>query len=281
MPPTHNDDYYSDTTTLIKDPTINSSFDIISEEEQTAHYQHRRCGALGDCLGWNSPIDHEAVQRIQLLRRVMLIVLGQLSVVAVMCSIVLFVPQVRDFILDNIVSNSWLFWVMFITAIIFEFGSLIVLFLVRKKFPVNFIVLLVFTISTGYFVAISVSLYSIQIVLEAVIITAIIVVSVVLYTLISRADFKILGAFLFFGLLAFIIWGNFYFLLWIFGEYTYWLNQIYCLIGVHIFTLYIMFDVSRLVHIHPPEEYILAAVSLYLDIINLFLMLLALLGGRR
>ena len=129
-------------------PNNDISYDIVNEESQ---HHHRKCGALGDCLGWNNPHNHEAVKRNQLIRRVMLIVFAQLLCVSIMSSIVLFVPPIRDFVAENNTTGSWFFWVAFITAIIFEFGSLIALFVVRKKFPLNMIVLFVFTISTGNF----------------------------------------------------------------------------------------------------------------------------------
>lgn len=44
--------------------------------------------------------------------------------------------------------------------------------------------------------------------------------------------------------------------------------------GVLLFCGFIIYDIHSLMHTLSPEEYVLAAISLYLDIINLFLHLL-------
>ena len=51
--------------------------------------------------------------------------------------------------------------------------------------------------------------------------------------------------------------------------------------GAIVFSLFIVFDTHMMMHKLSPEEYILAAINLYLDILNLFLHILRLLGDRR
>ena len=51
--------------------------------------------------------------------------------------------------------------------------------------------------------------------------------------------------------------------------------------GAILFSLFIIFDTHMIMHKVSPEEYIHASVNLYLDIINLFLHLLRLLGERK
>merc|ERR1712137_670187 len=70
-----------------------------------------KCGALGNCLGCNQPVDHEEVRRNTLIRRVMSVLFVQIVLIAVFV----------------------------------EFVSLFILFCVRRKFPLNLIVLFVFT----------------------------------------------------------------------------------------------------------------------------------------
>ncbi len=48
-----------------------------------------------------------------------------------------------------------------------------------------------------------------------------------------------------------------------------------------LFCGYIVFDTHMLMERHSLDEYVWASVSLYLDIINLFLQILRLLGDRR
>ena len=51
--------------------------------------------------------------------------------------------------------------------------------------------------------------------------------------------------------------------------------------GAVLFSLFIIFDTHMIMHKVSPEEYIHASVNLYLDIINLFLHILRLLGERK
>ena len=51
--------------------------------------------------------------------------------------------------------------------------------------------------------------------------------------------------------------------------------------GALLFSLFIVFDTYMMMHKLSPEEYMLAAINLYLDILNLFLHILRILGDRR
>lgn len=51
--------------------------------------------------------------------------------------------------------------------------------------------------------------------------------------------------------------------------------------GSILFSLFIIFDTHMIMHKVSPEDYIHASVNLYLDIINLFLHILRLIGDRR
>jgi len=48
--------------------------------------------------------------------------------------------------------------------------------------------------------------------------------------------------------------------------------------GAGLFCLFIVFDTHMIMKRISPEEYILAAINLYLDIINLFLEILRIMG---
>lgn len=51
--------------------------------------------------------------------------------------------------------------------------------------------------------------------------------------------------------------------------------------GAMLFALFIIYDTHMLMHVLSPEEYILAAINIYLDIINLFLHILRALAAAR
>lgn len=150
-------------------------------------YEERpdRCGALGDCLGWNSPESAFEANRNQLIRRVMTIVFLQLVVVAGECAFFYGVSSVRAFIQDA--------WWMLLIAIVFEFVTLFILFCVRKKTPLNLIVLFFFTISTGYMIASVIAFYNVGTIIEAAVICMVLVGTLMIYTLVNRTSVKWLG----------------------------------------------------------------------------------------
>lgn len=53
---------------------------------------------------------------------------------------------------------------------------------------------------------------------------------------------------------------------------------IFAICGALIFCLFVLYDTSRLIYSYSEDEYILAAIELYLDIVNLFLYLLRFFG---
>jgi hypothetical protein len=61
---------------------------------------------------------------------------------------------------------------------------------------------------------------------------------------------------------------------------------VYASIGAFIFSCYIIFDTQLMMggghrYALDPEEYIFASLNLYLDIINLFLFILQIIGNAR
>jgi len=107
-------------------------------------------------------------------------------------------------------------------------------------------------------------------------ITAIIFFSLTAFTMQSKWDFSFLGAGLGVALMCLFLWGIG---LSIFGGGAN-IMYLYSLAGAVIFSLYIVFDTWLITQKFGPDDYIIAAISLYLDIINLFLFILSLLRSN-
>ena len=97
-----------------------------------------------------------------------------------------------------------------------------------------------------------------------------------LYAWISRRDFSAWGSFLVVGLWVLIGTSvlNMFFRnqtagLWIAG------------VGVLLFSGLLVFDTWRLRNVYGPDDYVMAAVNIYLDLLNMFVAILSLLGGGR
>ena len=61
---------------------------------------------------------------------------------------------------------------------------------------------------------------------------------------------------------------------------NYYLIFLYCLLGALVFTLYIVYDTILIRDEFDIDDYIFAALTLYFDIIRLFILILRLLGSR-
>lgn len=142
-----------------------------------------------------------------------------------------------------------------------------------QKHPVNFILLGVFTVALAAAVGLTCAYTSGKVILEAVILTAVVVVSLTLYTFWAAKrgyDFNFLGPFLFGAIIVLMVFGFIQIFLPL-GKIS---EMIYGCLASVIFCGYIVYDTDNLIKRYTYDDYIWASVSLYLDIINLFLSLL-------
>lgn len=146
----------------------------------------------------------------------------------------------------------------------------------RKSFPNNFVLLFAFTACESYMLGAVSSLYTTSSVLQALIITAAVTFGLTLYTFRSKRDFSRLGSGLFAALMVFLVAGLLRFMF----PYSAVVETVYAAIGALIFCGFIVYDTSIILTKLGTDEYILGAITLYLDIINLFLMILQLFGRR-
>lgn len=153
---------------------------------------------------------------------------------------------------------------------------------VRRKTPHNFIFLGMFTLAEGFMLGCVVSTYDVDEVLMAVGICAAVVFALTLFAFQSKFDFTAWGGALIAILMIFILFG----FICIFLPKTRILYLVYASIGAVIFSLYIVYDTQIMLggkhkYALSPEEYVFAALNLYLDIINLFLYILQIIGLSR
>ena len=97
----------------------------------------------------------------------------------------------------------------------------------------------------------------------------------------SRIDFTAMGGILLVGFLILLIIS----IVAIFVRNKI-LSIVYASIGAFLFSCYIIFDTQLMMggkhkYALDPEEYIFAALNLYLDVINLFMFILNIIGSSR
>ncbi len=165
----------------------------------------------------------------------------------------------------------------YIIFIILQFAVIFFAFWARKKENLGIIALFSFTILTGITTAPVLLMYTGATITNAAFLTGITFAGLSFYTIRSKKDFSFMGGMLTTGLIILIVGG----LLNAFLFKSTGFSFLYSAAGVFLFSGFIIYDTFNILNRYPTDEYISATLSLYLDILNLFLMLLHLLGGSR
>lgn len=206
--------------------------------------------------------------RWSFIRKVYSIITFQLLLTVAVASVVVFVPPIPRFFVS---STPGL--VLYIVLLFIPLITLCPLYYYHKKHPLNYFLLLLFTVTSAFPVGLACAFVSGKVILEAVILTTVVVFSLTLYTFWAARrghDFSFLGPFLFAALLVLIVFA-FIQILFPLGKLS---HMIYGCLAAIVFSGYIVYDTDNLIKRYSYDEYIWASVSLYLDVINLFLSLL-------
>ncbi|XP_062021262.1 protein LIFEGUARD 4-like [Rosa rugosa] len=167
---------------------------------------------------------------------------------------------------------------------LFFFEVLVALLFYATKHPVNNLLIGLFTICLGLMVGVVGHLMNWKtekVILEAWGLTTMIFISLTLYTFWAARrghDFGFLGPFLFADLVVLLGFGliqlssSFYFSPCGMGKIS---RMIYGIVGCIIFCYYIVYDTDKLIKRHHYDDYMLAAIELYLDAIYLFSSMIA------
>ena len=109
--------------------------------------------------------------------------------------------------------------------------------------------------------------------------TAGITVALTLYALTTKTDFTICGGMMFVISASFLMFGFLFFLM---GQA---MQLFYCTLGVILFGLYLVIDTQMICggkrYAMSQEDYVYAAIILYLDILNIFLYILQILAAHK
>ncbi|KAJ3881122.1 UPF0005-domain-containing protein [Lentinula edodes] len=170
-----------------------------------------------------------------------------------------------------VLNHTWSFYVPF-------FGTLInlgLLYWKRHDHPLNFVLLSTFTIMEAFTLGVTVAFFDTKIVLQALLITLGVFLGLTLFTFQSKYDFEGLGPWLFGGLVALFMTG----IVGMFIPFGQTMDLIYAAGGCLIFSGYIVYDTYLINAKLSPDEFIMGAISLYLDFINLFISILRLLNN--
>jgi FtsH-binding integral membrane protein len=195
------------------------------------------------------------------------VLITQFVVTTALIAVNLYVPTLRVF-------NHQYFWIgniMMVSSMIFFVGT----YFGARIFPLNITLLAVFTIVFGWSVGMFCSLFGAFEVITAAALTAILVVCLSGYVLVTNARFHWMGMGLglaLFGLSLTTLVTLLSSLVYEVGKW--WLFGLSGF-GATLMALFILYDTSRILHDYTTEDVIPAAITLYTDILNLFVRLLS------
>jgi modulator of FtsH protease len=167
----------------------------------------------------------------------------------------------------------------YLLAIIGSFGTLIALQFLRERSPLNLFLLYAFATFEGMLLGVILDAYIARgmgaVVANAALTTAAVALAAGTYGYTTKRDLSRMSGFLFVGLLAVIIAS----VIGIFVQLPLLYIGISAVAAV-LFTGFLVFDLNRVAQMRGATEgmTILLAVSVYLDIVNLFLALLRIFG---
>ncbi|XP_028986890.1 protein lifeguard 3-like [Betta splendens] len=222
--------------------------------------------------GWDSlSIRHAFI------RKVYLILASQLLVTTAIVAIFTFVEPVRLFVQRNQAVYWASYAVYAVTHIV-----LVCCKGPRRKFPWNIILLFIFTLALSYMSGCISSFYDTKAVFLALGVTGVVCVAVTVFCFQTKVDFtKCQGLFCVLGIVIFVL-GIITAIVLSF-KYIPWLHMLYAALGAIIFTMFLAYHTQLLIgnrkHSISPEEYVFAALSIYVDIVQIFLFLLQIIGA--
>jgi len=149
----------------------------------------------------------------------------------------------------------------------------------RRKSPHNLILLGLFTLTYGVVIGFVASQYEIKSILLAAGVTTVVCVGLTIFAFQTKYDFTMMGGALFVCSLVFFLFS----LLAIFLGPT--MQLILAGVGAMLFSVFLVYDTQIMIggkhkFALSPEEYIFAALNIYMDVIMIFLYLLQLFGDR-
>ncbi|KAG5518094.1 hypothetical protein PMAC_003280 [Pneumocystis sp. 'macacae'] len=195
--------------------------------------------------------------RMDFLRKVYSILFLQITASTIVSLILVLNTTLKTFV----IKNPWIIISSFIGNIV----TLFFLFRKRHSYPLNFYLLILFTLFESCSIGTTVSFYNSTVVLEALLITIGLFLGLTIFTWQNKYDFSSIGGYLYTGFMLLLSGG----LVFLFFPYNRVLDLAYSALGTLVFSGYILYDTSILMKHLSPEEYIIGSISLYIDIVKL------------
>ena len=175
-------------------------------------------------------------------------------------------------LLQAVAAHPWI-------SAIATFAPLLLAMRARTSFPFNIGLVFMFALAEGVFISPLIYVYGQQqpgLITQAAMLTIGAFGVLTAYAFTSRRDFSALGQFFTVGL--FVVIGGMLLNLFFKSPAA---DLALAGITVLVFSGLLVFDTWRIRNVYGPDDYVMATVQIYLDLLNLFLAILRILGGRR
>ncbi|XP_058602798.1 protein lifeguard 1-like isoform X2 [Onychostoma macrolepis] len=219
----------------------------------------------------SSGLDNKVVRSL-FIRKVFSVLSLQLAVTCGFVAVFCFEPHVKLFVK----LNAWTYLAGYV-AFLVPYLVIMCCGEFRRRHPWNLISLSILTLGMSYMIGVISSFYDTDIVMMAVGITVLVCFTVIVFSLQTKFDFTSCYGVLFVCLIVMMFFG----ISCIFLYYRI-LDLIYASLGALIFTCFLAVDTQLLLGNKnlsvSPEEYIFAALNLYLDIVQIFSYILRIFG---
>jgi len=213
--------------------------------------------------------------RLGFIRKVFGIVSFQLLITIAWTILMMYSPGMVSWVLNN----YWIIWVDLVLILVIEILVICVRSIGRRS-PHNYICLTIFTLGFSLMVGCCAAVSDPKIVFMAAVMTLFITLALTTYAYYTKTDLTYCGGFLcIFGMT-----------LMLFGMFMWWgqcstMNIIYSCLGVIFYGFFLIYDTQLLMggsrrYKLDIDDYVVAAMMIYIDIIGIFLELLSLLGGK-
>ena len=204
------------------------------------------------------------------------ILLSQLAITIIFICLS-FVPAIKEYIKSKDFASGTFFITFIILFLCITIFVCIMFSCFRdtaRKVPINYILLLAFTLSMSFYCLIFCAFFDPEDVVAAGILTFAATVGLTVYAIRTKTDFLFLGGLLFCFSFLMVFTIAFYF--WI-RVTVFWLA-----LGVLVYSLYLIYDTQLIIGNvgvqYSIDDYCFAALNLYIDIIYLFLKILQLIA---
>lgn len=215
--------------------------------------------------------------RLGFMRKVFAILALQLAATAAMVAVFALHQGVKAWVQDN----PGVFYAAWVTTIVLMI-TLVCCDEARRHYPANYWLLGTFTLCESYLLGTVSSYYDTIVLLLVVCMTCTVTCAFSLYALQTRFDFTRNGGILLGGVVLLLCFGLSLAML---GADRVG-SVVYALFGTCLFALFLVYDIQLVVgckhrrYTLGPDEYVFAALNLYLDVINIFVLLLMLAAGK-